>query len=579
MMNKLLLRSAISAIILLIVSCSSRHFLDKLEQIKSVGDQDPNKALVMLDSLEISIRNESDYVRHKYDLLRIRLNDKAYKMPTSDIMIKQLVEYFESEGSIQEKQEANYYAGSTYRDLQDTPRALEHFFKSLDFAEGSGECDSILLRNTYSNIHYLQYRVQDYNNAVAMAQKELEISKKIKSDLILPYMHLGASNLALKNSEQAENALDSAFSHTLKLKDTSSQQSVFIYLLNNYSELKSLSKAKKCMSLINSNPKEDFASFPCLAFAQYYRSLGMNDSTIVYCKLILDESTNDDDKFDASKILYRIYSQTGDISNACKYAETYMQLSDSLDFGKRQELAATVNNEYQYHLDQKKERELYEEKKKFKNALIIVSFITLFSASIAYIFAVRRRNKHLQMIVALSSELQRVSDDDKQLREDIKAKEKELDNSTSELNSIKGELQRVNDELLEFDKTLKEKEQQLADKIEQNKAVMNMMHQSELEDNAEDVIYNIRQSSIGRKDMTTADWKKLYQAVDQLYPKFKDRLLKELGSFTDQQMQVCYLMRIGLSKPQIQNITNLSRVTVWRWVKKYEWVLETDDKL
>ena len=160
---------AISAMILLIVSCSSRHFLDKLEQIKSVGDQDPDKALVMLDSLEISIRDESEYVRHKYDLLRIRLNDKAYKMPTSDIMIKQLVEYFESEGSIQEKQEANYYAGSTYRDLQDTPRALEYFFKSLDFAEGSGECDSILLRNTYSNIHYLQYRVQDYNNAVAMA--------------------------------------------------------------------------------------------------------------------------------------------------------------------------------------------------------------------------------------------------------------------------------------------------------------------------------------------------------------------------------------------------------------------------
>ena len=137
----------------------------------------------------------------------------------------------------------------------------------------------------------------------------------------------------------------------------------------------------------------------------------------------------------------------------------------------------------------------------------------------------------------------------------------------------------MNDELLEFDKTLKEKEQQLADKIEQNKAVMSMMHQSELEDNAEDVIYNIRQSSIGRKEMTSADWKKLYQAVDQLYPTFKDRLLKELGSFTDQQMQVCYLMRIGLSKPQIQNITNLSRVTVWRWVKKYEWVLDSDDKL
>ena len=77
--------------------------------------------------------------------------------------------------------------------------------------------------------------------------------------------------------------------------------------------------------------------------------------------------------------------------------------------------------------------------------------------------------------------------------------------------------------------------------------------------------------------MEPADWKQLYQAVDDLYPAFKDRLLKELGSFTEQQMQVCYLMRIGLSKPQIQNMTDLSRATIWRWVKKYDWVLTPDD--
>ena len=65
--------------------------------------------------------------------------------------------------------------------------------------------------------------------------------------------------------------------------------------------------------------------------------------------------------------------------------------------------------------------------------------------------------------------------------------------------------------------------------------------------------------------------------MDELNPLFKDRLLKELGTFTEQQMQVFYLMRIGLSKPQIQNMTNLSRVTVWRWVKKYDWVLMPDE--
>ena len=129
----------------------------------------------------------------------------------------------------------------------------------------------------------------------------------------------------------------------------------------------------------------------------------------------------------------------------------------------------------------------------------------------------------------------------------------------------------------EYSEALKDKEQQLAERIDQNKTFIKLLHQSELEGKAEDVINAIRQSSTGKKNMKSADWKQLYQAVDELYPLFKDRLLKELGTFTEQQMQVCYLMRIGLSKPQIQNMTNLSRVTVWRWVKKYDWVLIPDE--
>ena len=211
---------------------------------------------------------------------------------------------------------------------------------------------------------------------------------------------------------------------------------------------------------------------------------------------------------------------------------------------------------------------------------------TILLASIAYILYVRRRNKHLKEVVILSGELQRVSNDEKQLRRCIEQKEKDLEKSkksleksSDELNNVKRELQRVNAELSDYDEALKAKEQQLSEKMDQNKAFIKLLHQSELEGKAEDVIYAIRQSSSGKKNMKLADWKQLYQAVDELYPLFKDRLLKELGNFTEQQMQVCYLLRIGLSKSQIQSMTNLSRVTVWRWAKKYVWVLTSDNDM
>ena len=577
---------ALFFLLLVIMSCSysNENFLDRIEQIKEFGNEDPEKALAMLDSLEIEVRNESNYAKHKYDLLRIRLNDKAYNFPYSDIMIKKLIGYFEEKGSFPEKQEVYFYAGSTYRDLRDTPRALECFFKSLDYALGNNECDLIMIRNTYSNLNFLYYRVQDYKNALKAGLDELGKCRKTQSDDMVAYQHVGAAYLALDSAQQALAAFDSVYACIIQSGDYSKYQESLIFLLYDYSYFHNMEKAKACKELIEYNPLEAFSGIACMAFAWYYEALGKNDSATIYYNRILDDGRDTVYMYDAAKHLFSIYSNAGDEHKAALYAKNYMELSSAMDFGKRQELAATINNQYQYHLDQKKERDLKEEKERYKNTLIIVSLTALLLSSIGYILYIWRRNRHLQIIAGLSSELQHVSEKEKQLSESVKKKEKDLakakkslDNSTDELNNVKQELLRVNNELTKQNEELKEKEQQLTEKMEQNKTFIKLLHQSELEGKAEDVIHDIRMSSTGRKNMGSADWKQLYQAVDELYPTFKDRLLKELGTFTEQQMQVCYLMRIGLSKPQIQNMTNLARVTIWRWVKKYDWVFVSEE--
>lgn len=572
--------------LLFLFSCSKeQHSIEELERIKMIGDDNPKKALAMLDSLKILIREESDYVKNKYDLLQIRLNDKADNIPNSDIMIKNLIGYFEENGSMHDRQEVYYYAGSVYRDLQDTPRSLEYFLKSIEYAKNENDCDSVMMRNAYSNLNDLYYKVQNYNDAVKMAQKELEITKQMRKNTTLPYLHIGTAFLAQNNQQQACIAFDAAFDEIVRSKNTSRHEDALFYLLCDYSVLKQSSRARECFSLIETDPIYEFSDFHCMAFAQYYELCNREDSAIIYAKLLLNKGKDIYNMYDASKLLYRIYDRMGDMKNANYYAGVYMQISDSLDFGKRQELAATVNNEFQYHLDQKKEQTLKDEKEKYKNTLTFVVMTTILLACVAYIFYVRRRNKHLKEVVSLSAELQRVSNDEQQLRKDIEQKEKELarskkslEKSSDELSNVKRELQRVNTELSDYHEALKAKEKQLSEKMDQNKTFIKLLHQSELEGKAEDVIYAIRQSSKGKKNMKSSDWKQLYQAVDKLYPLFKDRLLKELGNFTEQQMQVCYLMRIGLSKPQIQSMTELSRVTIWRWVKKYDWILTPDEE-
>ena len=81
MMNKYI-STWIIALVLLLTSCSDGEVMDRLDHIKSVGDSDPVTALAMLDSLEVDIRQESEYVKNKYVLI----HDGARPLITSDII-------------------------------------------------------------------------------------------------------------------------------------------------------------------------------------------------------------------------------------------------------------------------------------------------------------------------------------------------------------------------------------------------------------------------------------------------------------------------------------------------------------
>ena len=79
----------------LCISCKDNSLLSKMDQIKTVGDENPALALKMLDSIYVDARNASEYTMMKYDLLKIRLEDKSYIPHTSNKVIENLVKYFE----------------------------------------------------------------------------------------------------------------------------------------------------------------------------------------------------------------------------------------------------------------------------------------------------------------------------------------------------------------------------------------------------------------------------------------------------------------------------------------------------
>lgn len=532
-------RYCLYVLLLSLLSCGRSRYIDTLDNIKRVGDSNPDTALLMLDSLAAGIRGESEYVRNKYELLKIRLCDKAYRPATSDVAIRNLMRYFGDKGSSLEKQEVFYYAGSVYRDLCDTPRALEYFLKSLDYAQSGMVYDTVMLRNTYSNLNDLYYNVQDYGNAALMARKELEVCRLLDSDRLIPYLHLCSSYIGLDSLSLASAANDSAFNIFRASSVHERNNDNLVYVLYYYSMLNNKRMASLCHTMIMKDSLICSGFLPSLFFAYYYDCVEKKDSAIAYCEKALELSKSLEERYDATKLLFALNKSNGDDKTACRLAYSYMQLSDSLDFGKRQEKAAQINNQHKYYIDKNRERMLNEQKEKYRRTLYLVSFIAIMLLCLGYVIHITRRNRQLNKILSLNVEIERVSLQEKNLRDELARKESELN-----------------------------------EKMAQNKTLVRLLHQSELTDKAEEVIESIRQVSNGEKTMSQSDWDQLFSAVDALYPDFKEQMVNKCDVLTEQQIQFCYLLRIGLSNVQIKNVTNLSRVTVWRWMKKFEWVEE-----
>ena len=532
-------RYCLYVLLVSLLSCGRSRYLDTLDNIKRVGDSNPDTALLMLDSLAEGVRGESEYVRNKYELLKIRLCDKAYRPATSDVAIRNLMGYFGDKGSSLEKQEVFYYAGSVYRDLCDTPRALEYFLNSLDYAQSGMVYDTVMLRNTYSNLNDLYYNVQDYGNAALMARKELEVCRLLDSDRLIPYLHLCSSYIGLDSLSLASAANDSAFNIFRASSVHERNNDDLVYVLYYYSMINNKRMASLCHTMIMKDSLICSGFLPSLFFAYYYDCVEKKDSAIAYCEKALELSESLEERYDATKLLFALNKSNGDDKTACRLAYSYMQLSDSLDFGKRQEKAAQINNQHKYYIDKNRERMLNEQKEKYRRTLYLVSFIAIMLLCLGYVIHITRRNRQLNKILSLNVEIERVSLQEKNLRDELARKESEL-----------------------------------YEKMAQNKTLVRLLHQSELTDKAEEVIESIRQVSNGEKTMSQSDWDQLFSAVDALYPDFKEQMVNKCDVLTEQQIQFCYLLRIGLSNVQIKNITNLSRVTVWRWMKKFEWVEE-----
>ena len=553
--------------LVLVASCQGDgEYLSRLERIKKVGDSEPETAIKMLDSLDMHIVPHTDYGQKKHDLLRVRLRDKAYIEAKNDKEIKPIVEYMESHGRETDLQEAYYYAGSVYRDLKDMPRAIDYFRKSEETADRNQTCDSLLLRNTFSNLYYAFTRVQDFSNAKIYAVKEYELSDKCNYGKTRALVHLASVSSMLGEEENAKRTLQKAM-NGLTEKDKKTRDLLYS-LITNLSEL-GMEEAKYCHELLMKLPPEKMSSADVFTIALYNEL--MNGDTDAAIKMYKDILTRNDDlysSYDAVRHLYRISKHRGDKAMMLDYGEQYMRITDSLNMGKRQELAATANNQYQYYKDIEEIQQTIREKDRYRLwtfGTLSVLVLVVSSSLVAYYY---KKNKYLQRAMSLSGHLKATKEENATLTRELERRRAEIDAAHKALLGMRAQAERLSEETARYEAVIREQEQQLAKRDEQNERYRLMLTKTHLEDTARNVMENVRMAAVGKHDMTEDDWTALQLSIDGMHPTFSDEIKKAVGTCNEQQRRVYYLLRAGLTARQIQAILPVPRSTLWRWIKR-----------
>ena len=159
---------SLAAVMLFSGTCSSPYDA-RLQHIDSLMDSNPQAAydsLSLFDSLPLYDGDRAGQMR--LQLLMAKAQNKLYRPMPSDSTFMEVVSYYDSHGSANDRMLSRYLQGCIYRDMDNGPKAVRCYLEALELADTtSKDCN-------YSMLSKIQGQLATVYNANGMYVKALE---------------------------------------------------------------------------------------------------------------------------------------------------------------------------------------------------------------------------------------------------------------------------------------------------------------------------------------------------------------------------------------------------------------------
>lgn len=542
-------------LLMCICACTNKPYPQSLRVADSLIHNNPDSAVILLEELKRSMAFEPQATQMYYQLQTIKAKDKAYITHTSDSLIKTVVKYYEERKDRERLPETYYYAGRVYRDLGDAPQALEYLQKAI---ESTKDCtDYRLISRIYSQTGTLYLYQDTYDQALEVFRKAYQycLSDKDSIGMVYSLRDIGRTFTTLNCADSALYYYKGALNYAEQIHNNHLVGVVQAELSGLYIQLEMYPEAFTAIQCSNKYIKgHNIAPFYAILADYYYYTNQLDSATFYYT-----QTASFDDLYQKQgsyKGLGNIARKKGQYKEAMEYFDKYLIYTDSIKDITNTETIRKMQSLYNYQLKEKENSKLQRQAANYKlwNILLIFSLLSLVFLFIAY--HQFRKKKEQQQLVKQERIKQIQKERYAQSNTYLEKNKEQIKEVELSLHKAEIEKDQLRQDLLKAQNSLIEKTN------EQITATQRVQKQSELALKHSDIYKKFHFAVQGSDEkIGNDDWKELMCAVDEAYNQFTTRLL-ELYPMKTIEIQVCVLIKIGLSPAQIAFITIRSRQAI-----------------
>lgn len=359
-------------VIVLCLSCCKHTPLPvELRRAEALMENHPDSALTVLEQIS-NTKHFDKATQATYYLLLTQARDKNYIEHTSDSIIKEAVDYFDSHKDKERKAQSYYYLGRVYSDLYQTGLAVECYLKALDFGQRSNSFKWIkMINNQLGNIHY---NLNQYDKALLFYKEAYKNCEQINDTISSGYVLRNIARMyeSLMNRDSALLYYNWALEKAERTSLKSMCQSIRGDLANYYRYTGEYELGMKNISLVLANNQTQDASY------RYHFIKGdllykMNhlDSAEVYLRRAL-ASDNFYTKAQCYRLLSDLCAQNDRFKLSNVYLNEYINCRDSIETIYQPEEIKKIEAYFNYQ-----QTKLLQERDVLKDKVLIISFAAI----------------------------------------------------------------------------------------------------------------------------------------------------------------------------------------------------------